>query len=185
MNLGYAICGSFCTFEKAFVCMESLTNEHNILPIMSENAYFTETRFGKPEDIRKKICDISKNKIISTITDAEPLGPKNMIDALLIAPCTGNTISKMANGITDTSVTMAAKSCLRLGIPVLIALCTNDALSGSFMSFGKLMNTKNVYFVPMYQDEPVKKPNSLVADFSKIKDSLAKAINKEQIQPIF
>lgn len=185
MNLGYAVCGSFCTFEKAFVCMENLKKEHNIFPIMSENAYNTDTRFGKSEDIRKKFEDISENKIINSITTAEPLGPKKILDALLIAPCTGNTISKMANGITDTSVTMAGKSCLRLGIPVVIALCTNDALSGSFMSFGKMMNTKNVYFVPMYQDDPVNKPSSLVADFTKIEETLEKAMKKEQIQPIF
>ncbi len=185
MKIGFALCGSFCTFEKAFEVMSDLKKDYDILPIMSENAYNTDTRFGTVEEIRKKAKEICGREIIHTITMAEPLGPKNMVDMLIIAPCTGNTVGKLAQGITDTSVTMAAKSCLRIGIPVVICMCSNDGLGASFMNVGKLLNTKNVYFNPLVQDDPIKKPNSLVADFSKIRETISLAFEKKQIQPLF
>lgn len=186
LRVGFALCGSFCTFSKAIPQMVELVEYGcDILPIMSENARTTDTRFGKANDFINQIEDICKKKIIKSISEAEPIGPKNLVDVMLIAPCTGNTLGKISNGITDTTVTMAAKSHLRVGGPVLIALATNDALGASAQNIGKLLNTKNVYFVPMSQDDPYKKPNSLVAKFDLIKPSLELAYKGEQIQPVF
>lgn len=185
MNLGFALCGSFCTFRTAINEMKELSKEHNIFPIMSENAYSTDTRFGKAQDIVKEIEEICGRKVIHTIVDAEPLGPKKMIDMLVVAPCTGNTLAKINSGITDTSVTMAVKSSLRIFTPIVIALATNDGLGATGANFGSLVNRKNIFFVPLTQDDPVKKPTSLVADFTKIKETMALAENKMQIQPIF
>ncbi len=185
LRLGYALCGSFCTFEESISQMKALSEKYDIVPIMSETAYNTTTRFGKPMDIRKKIKDICKKQVIHTVVGAEPLGPKKMVDIMLIAPCTGNTASKLANGITDTAVTMAAKSCLRISLPTVLCIATNDGLSGSGQNILKLMNTKNYFFVPLRQDDAVKKPTSLVADFGKIEETLEFALKKEQIQPLF
>ncbi len=185
LRLGFAICASFCSFETVFKEMQALSEIYDIVPIMSENAYNTDTRFGKAYDIRQKIKDITGKEIINSIATAEPLGPKNMVDMMLIAPCTGNTLGKLANGITDTAVTMAAKSCLRIGLPTVLCVATNDGLAASAQNIGRLINTKNIFFVPIRQDDPIKKPNSLVADFSKITQTLEKAVNKEQIQPVF
>ena len=185
MNLGFVMCGSFCTLSKALKEMEKLSLIYNIIPIMSETAYFTDTRFGKAEDIRKRVEEITKNKILHTITDTEPLGPKRMVDLLLVAPCTGNTAAKIALGITDTSATMAVKSCLRINIPVVLTLATNDALSASAQNFGKLLTRKNIYFTPMSQDDYINKPTSMVADFERIEEALNAAKEGKQLQPLF
>ncbi|HCA04523.1 MAG TPA: dipicolinate synthase subunit B [Ruminococcaceae bacterium] len=184
-TIGFAMCGSFCTFSKAFEQMQKLKDSgFDIIPIMSANAFTTDTRFGKAEDMIKTAEKISGKKVLKTIADTEPIGPKNMCDLLVIAPCTGNTLSKLSNGITDTSVTMAAKSHLRVLKPLLICAATNDALGASAQNIGRLLNTKNIYFVPLKQDNPVKKPNSLVADFGKLEQSVISALGGKQIQPI-
>lgn len=185
INLGFAMCGSFCTFSKVIPYIEELKKAGiNIFPIMSFNAYSTDTRFGKAEDFNRKTEEICGSEIIHTLTAAEPIGPKNLIDALVIAPCTGNTLAKLALGIADTPVTLAAKSTLRNGNPVIIAISTNDALSNAAKNIGSLMNYKNIYFVPYNQDDCENKPTSIVADFSKIKDTLFEAMVGKQIQPI-
>lgn len=182
---GYALCGSFCTFEKSIEQMRQIANKgYEILPIMSDNAYTTDTRFGKAADFIWEIEDICKHKIIHTIVDAEPIGPKHMVDAMLVSPCTGNTLAKLAGGITDTPVTMAVKSTLRIGLPVVINLATNDALGASAQNIGRLMNTKNIYFVPLRQDDPEKKPFSLVADFTLLLPTALEAMEGRQFQPI-
>ncbi len=185
LNIGFAMCGSFCTFSKVLEEMQELKNDgHNIIPIMSYNAYSTDTRFGKAGYFRDKVEEICLNPIISTITDAEPIGPKKLLDILIIEPCTGNTLSKLANGIADTPVTLAAKSHLRNLRPVLIAVSTNDALSSAAKNIGHLMNYKNIYFIPYRQDDCISKPNSIVADFSLTKAAMQKALENTQIQPL-
>lgn len=186
IRVGFALCGSFCTFEKAKEQIKYLTEKNiEIYPIMSFNAYSTDTRFGKAETHITEIEEICGKKIISTLTDAEPVGPKKMFDILIIEPCTGNTIAKLASGITDTPVTLAAKAHLRNDRPLLIAVSTNDALSMAAVNIGKLMNNRNVYFVPMKQDDCEKKPRSVVADFTKTHDAILSALNGKQIQPIY
>lgn len=185
-TIGFAMCGSFCTFSKAFVQMQNLVDlGYNVIPIMSHNAYSTDTRFGKAEEMVKKAEEITSHKVLHTSVQTEPLGPKEMCDLLVIAPCTGNTLAKLSLGVTDTSVTMAAKSHLRILRPVLLCVATNDALGASAQNIGRLLNTKNIYFVPMKQDDYVKKPNSLVADFDKIPICVEYALRKEQYQPVF
>ena len=185
-KVGFALTGSFCTFDKAISTMQNLTeNNYDITPIMSANAAFTNTRFGACEDIKAKISKICDKEIITDIVAAEPIGPQKLLDILIIAPCTGNTIGKLAGGITDTSVTMAAKSHLRNNRPLLIAISTNDGLAASAKNIGLLLNQRNVYFVPLAQDDPSGKPRSLVADFTKIEQGIELALKGEQIQPIF
>ena len=185
-TIGFAMCGSFCTFSKAFVQMQNLVDlGYDVIPIMSHNAYSTDTRFGKAEEMVKKAEEITSHKVLNTSVQTEPLGPKEMCDLLVIAPCTGNTLAKLSLGVTDTSVTMAAKSHLRILRPVLLCVATNDALGASAQNIGRLLNTKNIYFVPMKQDDYVKKPNSLVADFDKIPICAEYALKKEQYQPVF
>ena len=185
-TIGFAMCGSFCTFSKAFVQMQNLVDlGYDVIPIMSHNAYSTDTRFGKAEEMVKKAEEITSHKVLHTSVQTEPLGPKEMCDLLVIAPCTGNTLAKLSLGVTDTSVTMAAKSHLRILRPVLLCVATNDALGASAQNIGRLLNTKNIYFVPMKQDDYVKKPNSLVADFDKIPICVEYALRKEQYQPVF
>ena len=185
-TIGFAMCGSFCTFSKAFEQMKKLADSgFDISPIMSDNAFSTDTRFGKAEDMVKKAEEISGKKVIASVTGAEPIGPKNMCDLLVIAPCTGNTLAKLANGVTDTPVTMAAKSHLRVLKPVLLCAATNDALGASAQNIGRLLNTKNIYFVPLKQDDPEKKPNSLVADFSELEACVINALAGKQTQPVF
>lgn len=186
-NVGFAMCGSFCTFKKVIPQIEKLVLlGFNVVPIMSGVSYSTDTRFGKAEDFIKQIEDITGKKIIHTISGAEPIGPKKLLDALIIAPCTGNTLGKMANGITDTSVTLAAKAHLRNARPVIIAVSTNDALGAAAKNIGILMNSKNVYFVPMSQDDPENKPNSIVADFTKIPETLSFVLAEgKQNEPLF
>lgn len=184
-TVGFALCGSFCTFGKALIQMQKLIDDnYDILPIMSYNASNTDTRFGKAEDIKNKIRDICGKEIIDSIVHAEPIGPKNMADIMLLCPCTGNTLAKMCSAITDTPVTMAAKSQLRIQKPVVITLATNDALGSSAQNIGKSLNMKNIYFVPLSQDDPIKKPNSLVADFEMVIPTIELALQGKQIQPI-
>ena len=186
IKVGFAMTGSFCTFSKAIPQMKLMVDSgYEVLPIMSETAYSTDTRFGKAEDFRKEIENICGKKIMHTIEEVEPIGPKKMTDIMIIAPCTGNTLSKLASSTIDTAVTMAAKSHLRGQKPLLIALSTNDGLSGSAANMGTMLNRKNVYFVPMSQDDPIKKPNSLVAHFDLIIPAIESAIMGYQIQPIF
>lgn len=185
IKAGFAMCGSFCTFSKVIPEMKTLVEKGiEVFPIMSEIAYTSDTRFGKCEDFIKEIEDICSKKIISTIKDAEPIGPKKILDILIIAPCTGNTLAKLANGIADTSVTLATKAHLRNARPVLIGVSTNDALGAAAKNIGNLMNFKNIFFIPMSQDDCVNKPNSIVADFSKIYFSLLSSMEGKQLQPL-
>lgn len=186
IKIGFAFCGSFCTFEKAIEQLKHLVNTgFDVTPIMSFNAYSTDTRFGKAEKIRNTISSVCSKDIIASLTDAEPVGPGKMFDVLIIEPCTGNTLSKLANGITDTPVTLAAKSHLRNGRPVVIGLASNDGLSASAQNIGRLLNVRNVFFVPMGQDDSFHKPRSLVCEFSKTEEAVAAALDGCQIQPVF
>ncbi len=182
--LGFAMCGSFCTLSKAVSEMCVLSEKYDILPIMSEITYVTDTRFGRAQDFIKQAVDCCGRDIIHTIKGAEPIGPKKLTDVMVIAPCTGNTLAKLALGITDSTVTMAAKAHLRNDRPLVIAISTNDALTNSAKNIGILMNTKNVYFVPFCQDDPQSKARSCIADFSKIADTVELALKGRQIQPI-
>lgn len=184
-TVGFAMCGSFCTFSKAIPQMQALVDiGYNVLPIMSFNASATDTRFGKAKDFILQVEEITGNKLINSIKEAEPLGPKKMTDIMLIAPCTGNTIAKLCSAVTDTPVTMAAKSHLRQEKPLVIAVATNDALGASAQNIGRMMNTKHIYFVPFSQDDPVKKPKSLVAHFELIPDVISLALEGKQLQPV-
>ena len=184
--IGYAFCGSFCTHEAALSVLRELAEGgREVLPILSERSYTTDTRFGKAKDLIRRAEEICGRAALHTIEEAEPLGPAVPLDALIIAPCTGNTLSKIANGITDTSVTMAAKAHLRCDRPTLIALASNDALSQNLQNISKIMTRKSVFFVPMLQDSPKSKPHSLVADFSLIIPALAAMEEGRQIRPIF
>lgn len=185
IKVGFAICGSFCTISEAIKQMTILVEKgYDVLPIMSFNAYNLDTRFGKAKDIIKKIENICGNQIIHDLVAAEPIGPKNLTDIMVIAPCTGNTLSKLSRAITDTPVTLATKSHLRGQKPVLIALATNDALGFSAKNLGFMLPQKSVYFVPMIQDDPIKKPNSLVADFDMLLPCLEAALKGKQIKPL-
>ena len=185
-NIGFAITGSFCTFEKILPQIALLTEAGaNVYPIMSETAYSTDTRFGTAKQFVERIESITGREIIHSVKGAEPIGPKHFLDGLIVAPATGNTIAKMALGITDSCVTMAAKANLRNREPLIIAISTNDALGASAKNIGMLMNMKGVYFVPFCQDDPVNKPKSIVADMTKIKDTLELALDRSQIQPMF
>lgn len=186
ITVGFALTGSFCTFERAIEEIEKIKSKGmNVVPIMSYNAFSTDTRFGKASKINNKIEEICGNKIISTLTAAEPVGPKKLLDILVVEPCTGNTLSKLANGITDTPVTLAVKAHLRNERPLIIAVSSNDALACSAKNIGQLMNYKNIYFVPMKQDDPMNKPRSIVADFSKTLQTIECALNNTQIQPVY
>ena len=186
LKIGFGICGSFCTFHRIIPVMERLAAAgHEITPIMSAAAYFTDTRFGKCEGINRKITEICGKEIIHELKTAEPIGPKKLFDVMAVAPCTGNTLAKLAAGITDTPVTLAVKAHLRNLRPTVIAVSTNDALSGSAQNIGRLLNRKNIFFVPMKQDDPEKKPRSVVADFERLGDTIEAACQGRQIQPIF
>jgi dipicolinate synthase subunit B len=185
-TIGFAMCGSFCTFSKAFEQMQRLADSgYDLIPVMSENAASTDTRFGLASDMVKRAEQISGKPVLCTLTQTEPIGPRNMCDLLVVAPCTGNTLSKLANGVTDTAVTMAVKSHLRVQKPVLLCVSTNDALGASAQNIGRLLNTKNIYFVPLRQDDPVSKPNSLSANFDKLEQCVADALQRRQTQPVF
>ena len=185
LKIGYALTGSFCTFEKSFEQAKILRDTGaELIPVMSENASSTDTRFGTAEENIKKFEEICGRNIISSIKNAEPIGPHNLTDLMIVAPCTSNTASKLANGITDTAVTMAVKSHLRSGKPVLLAICSNDSLMGSAKNIGELFNRKNYYFVPMRQDDCIKKPASLVAEFKLIPQAAEAALKGIQLRPI-
>lgn len=184
MTIGFAMCGSFCTYSQVFPVMEELAADHQIIPIFSFASATIDSRFGtatEHTELARKICGRSP---LRTIEGVEPIGPKKMLDALIIAPCTGNTLAKLAHSIADTPVTMAAKSHLRNGRPLIVAISTNDALSGAAENIGKLLARKHYYFVPFKQDDPVGKPTSMVADFSMIPATLDSAIKGIQIQPV-
>lgn len=185
-SIGYAMCGSFCTFTKAISQMKKLVDlGYDVLPIMSLTASTTDTRFGRAKEFISEIEEITGKKIINSISLAEPIGPKKMCDLLAVCPCTGNTLGKISLGITDTPVTMAIKSHLRILRPVLLCVATNDGLGASAQNIGRLLNTKNVYFVPMSQDDPQNKPNSLVSDFKLVPECVELALSGKQYQPIF
>ena len=184
--IGYAFCGSFCTLKSSLLSLGKLLQTgYSVQPIMSEVVYSQDSRFGRAEELRLEVERLCGRPIIHTIADAEPLGPACPLDALVIAPCTGNTLAKIAAGITDTAVTMAAKAHMRLSRPTLIALATNDALSRNLQNIASLINRKGVYFVPMRQDDPIGKPHSLVAEMSMIPLSLDMAFSGMQPRPIF
>nr|WP_317358358.1 dipicolinate synthase subunit B [uncultured Tyzzerella sp.] len=185
INIGYALTGSFCTFRETINQMKSLIDlKANIYPVFSFNSQNIDTRFGKAKDFMEEIEEITKNKIIKTIEQAEPLGPKNFLDVFVIAPCTGNTIAKMNSGICDTPVLMASKAHIRNNKPVVIAISTNDGLGANMQNIGDMINKKNVYFVPFGQDDYVKKPRSLVAHFDKLSETIFYALKGQQLQPI-
>lgn len=184
MTVGFAVCGSFCTYQAMFPAMEHLAEKHALIPIFSNSAYTIDSRFGTAQSHIRQAESICGTAPLFTIEQVEPIGPKKLLDALVIAPCTGNTLAKLAHSIADSPVTMAAKSHLRNGRPVLIAVSTNDALSGAAENIGKLLARKNYYFVPFGQDDPQKKPTSMVADFSLIPDALDAALEGRQLQPM-
>ena len=184
VNIGFAICGSFCTFSSVFATMENLAHTHQLIPIFSHSAYTIDSRFGTAKEHIRRATEICGTAPLCTIAQVEPIGPKRLLDILVIAPCTGNTLAKLAHGIADSPVTMAAKSHLRNGRPVVIAVSTNDALSGAAENIGRLLNRKNYYFVPFGQDDPEKKPCSMVADFSRIPQTVVLASKGQQLQPI-
>ncbi len=185
LTIGFALTGSFCTYKKVIPEIDALVKRGaSVMPIMSENAQSIDTRFGKAKDFTQEIEMITNNKIINSIVTAEPIGPKKMLDVIIVAPCTGNTLAKLANSITDTCVTMAVKAHLRNRRPVIIAISTNDGLGLNAKNIGILVNTKNIYFVPFRQDSPYDKQNSLVAKMGLIIPTLQKAMEGEQLQPM-
>ena len=185
LRVGFAFCGSFCTMMKALDALEETAKRYSdIIPIVSGTVADTDTRFGAAHDFMREMERICGRRVIATVKDAEPIGPKKLLDILVICPCTGNTMAKLANGVTDTSVTMAAKAHLRGGGPVVIATATNDGLMGSAANIGALLARKNIYFVPFGQDDCKGKPTSLVADFSLVPDAVAAAVRGEQLQPV-
>lgn len=184
MNIGFAMCGSFCTFQNVFPVMEILAQKHNVIPIFSFNAGSVDSRFGLARQHLERAAKICGHEVLKDIASVEPIGPKKLLDLLVIAPCTGNTLAKLAASIADTPVTMAVKSHLRNSRPVLLAISTNDALAGAAENIGKLMGRKNYFFVPFRQDDPIGKPTSIVADFSRIPEAAKAATEGRQLQPL-
>ena len=184
MTVGFAMCGSFCTFSRVFPVMEELAKTYRVVPIFSPVAGTVNSRFGTAAGHIQRATDICGAVPLRTVWEVEPIGPKKMLEALVIAPCTGNTLAKLSHGIADTSVTMAAKSHLRNGRPVIVAISTNDALAGAAENIGRLLVRKHYYFVPFGQDDARKKPTSLVADFDRIPQTLAMALEGKQLQPL-
>lgn len=185
IKLGFCICGSFCTFKENIELMQRLVEAgFDIIPILSFNSATMDTRFGKASDHIANIESICNKTVIATIEHAEPIGPKRMTDVILVSPCTGNTLAKLANGITDSPVTMAVKSHLRNGLPVVIAVSTNDALSGSANNIATLLNRRQYYFVPFGQDNFAAKPTSLVSHFELVPQTIELALEGKQLQPI-
>lgn len=185
IRVGFALTGSYCTFSKAIRALEEVKKQYGVvLPILSENSAATDTRFGTAESHRAELARICGRPPITTICQAEPIGPKQLLDVLVIAPCTGNTLGKLANGITDTAVTMSAKAHLRNGRPLILAVSTNDGLSVSLRNIGDLAMRKQIYLVPFGQDDPENKPNSLVADMTLIPQTIEAALEGRQIQPM-
>lgn len=184
MTVGFALCGSFCTYSRIFPVMERLARDYDLIPIFSQSAYGTDSRFGTAADHISKAEAICGSSVLHTLAEVEPIGPKKLLDALVIAPCTGNTLAKLAHSIADGPVTMAAKSHLRNGRPVVVAISTNDALGGAAENIGKLLARKHYFFVPFGQDDAFGKPTSVVADFSKIPQTLEQALEGRQLQPL-
>ena len=185
IRVGFAFCGSFCTFHQAMTALEQVHARYgDVTPIVSEASAATDSRFGPAHEYMREMERICDRRVIDSIPKAEPIGPKHLLDVLVICPCTGNTLAKLANGITDTTVTIAAKAHLRNGGPVVLCLATNDGLAASAKNIGTLLDKKNVYFVPFGQDDPVEKPTSLVADFSRVNDAIDAALRGEQLQPL-
>lgn len=184
-SIGFAMTGSFCTFERVLKQMEVLVRRgYEVLPVLSFNAGTLDTRFMTAEHLRARIVEITGNEPIDTLAGAEPIGPKKMTDVFLIAPATGNSLAKLAAGIYDTPVLLGAKSHLRNDRPLVLAVSTNDGLGAAAQNIGRLLNVRNIYFVPFGQDDPVKKPRSLVADFSQIPRTIAAALSGVQMQPM-
>ena len=183
-KLGLVITGSFCTFSAVLPVLEDLCRENEVTVVMSETAYSTDTRFWKIEDYKNRLREITGHGIIHTIRDAEPIGPGKVFDALLVAPCTGNTLAKLNWGITDTAAVMAAKAHLRNGRPLILAVSTNDALGAAGQNIGMLLNKRNIYFVPFRQDDSGKKPRSMVADLSLCAQAVEAALEGRQLQPL-
>lgn len=184
-RVGFAVCGSFCTHEKVLEALARLTEEYEtVIPIVSEISAFTDTRFGTSEDLLEQLEDLTGNEVLYSIPAVEPIGPKGLLDVLVVAPATGNTIAKLAAGITDTVVTMAVKAHLRNSRPVVIAVSSNDGLAAGAKNIGELLVRKNYYFVPFGQDNAEKKPASLVSDFSKLSETVCAALQGRQLQPI-
>lgn len=184
MNVGFAMCGSLCTFDSVFRAMEDIARHHNVTPILSQASCAIDSRFGTGKAHVEKVTELCKKAPLISIEDVEPIGPKKLLDALIVAPCTGNTLAKLAHGIADGPVTMAVKSHLRNGRPVIVAISTNDALAAAAENIGRLLPRKNYYFVPFRQDDPVGKPTSIVADFSRILPTLEAALEGKQLQPL-
>ena len=185
VTLGFAMCGSFCTFSPVLTQLAALHEAFpDIVPIMSTASYETDTRFGKAEAFRAQLRAICGRDILHTLTDVEPLGPKQLLDLLIVCPCTGNTLAKLAAGLADTPVTLAVKAHLRNERPVVIAVSSNDALAGNAANIGMLLARKHFYFVPFREDAPEKKPRSMVADFSRLRETVDAALHGEQLQPI-
>ena len=184
MKIGFAMCGSFCTFAQVFPVMEAVASIHQVTPIFSFASQTIDSRFGTAQEHLLRAEEICGRSCLLTLPQVEPIGPKKILDALVIAPCTGNTLAKLAHSIADTPVTLATKSALRNGLPILVAISTNDALAGAAENIGKLLGRKNYYFVPFRQDDPKSKPTSIVADFTKIPQALEAALEGRQIQPI-
>jgi len=184
-RVGFAVCGSYCTHGAVLKALEKLTALYEtVIPIASENAAFTDTRFGTSDDLLERLEDLTGHDVLCDIPSVEPIGPKKLLDVLVIAPATGNTLAKLAAGITDTTVTMAAKAHLRNGGPVVIAMASNDGLSAGAKNIGELLVRKNYYFVPFGQDDFQKKPCSLVADFELLPETIEAALRGEQLQPM-
>ncbi len=186
LSVGFAMSGSFCTFDRVIVQINELVKAGmEVTPILSFNASSLDTRFGKAEDFRRRLIELTGREPMTTLTQVEPIGPKGLFDIMVVAPCTGTTLGRLANGLSDTPVSLAVKSHLRRSRPVVLAVSTNDALGASMRNIALLKNTKNIYFVPMSQDDAENKPNSLVADFTRISDTMAAAMNGIQLQPLF
>lgn len=185
IRVGFALTGSFCTLSSAMEAMEGLAKVYpDMVPIFSETTQSTDTRFGPAVDWVRRAEEVTGRKAIQSIREAEPIGPKGLLDVLVIAPCTGNTLAKLANGIADTAVTMAAKAHLRNGRPVVVAMSTNDGLAGASRNLAELLCRKHYYFVPFRQDDPMGKPTSLVADMSRLTEAVTEALSGRQIQPL-
>ena len=185
ITLGLAMCGSFCTYARVLDAFRALADtNYALVPIMSQASYETDSRFGSASAFRTQLEEICQHEIIHTIEAAEPIGPKKLLDALVIAPCTGNTLSKLAAGIADGPVTLAAKAHLRNERPIVLAVSTNDGLAGNAANLGALLNRRGYYFVPFGQDSAFKKPRSLVADFTKLPETIGAALRGEQLQPM-
>lgn len=185
LTLGFAMCGSFCTFRTVLTALKQLREAFpHIIPIMSENSYCTDTRFGTAAEFRQAMETICGHPVLHTIAETEPIGPKKLLDALIVAPCTGNTLAKLANGVADTSVTLACKAHLRNERPLILAVSTNDGLGANCANLGRLLARKHLYFVPFGQDAPGPKPCSLVADFNKLSETVTAALEGRQLQPV-